>query len=261
MLPKYLKPDQEYELIRLGQDNDGGYLVEKASIIKSESLITLGLGYDWSFEKDYHILTQKPIFCYDHTVNYSSIKKLSRKFLASYLFRLFKPKYVCEKNFFKNLIKNIFLYRDYKKFFSNHAEHIETRIGSGRGGTKLNKILNEKKKLFPLFLKIDIEGSEYRILDEILNYQHDLTGIAIELHDVDLHLDKIKNFIDNLKMKLVHIHAQNPAFVTEKNIPTQIELTFAKDAVAVGLVAKVPHKLDQPANPRFEEIELKFDPS
>ena len=54
MLPIYLKPDHEYDLIRLGQDNDGGYLVEKESIAKSESLITLGLGYDWSFEKDYY---------------------------------------------------------------------------------------------------------------------------------------------------------------------------------------------------------------
>ena len=261
MLPKYLKPDQEYELIRLGQDNDGGYLVEKASIIKSEALIALGLGYDWSFEKDYHILTQKPIFCYDHTVNYSSIKKLSRKFAASYFFRSFKPKYFREKYFLKKLIKNIFLYRDYKKFFSSHAQHIETRIGSGIGGTKLDKILEEKKNLFPLFLKIDIEGSEYRILDEILVYQKNLTGIAIELHDVDLHLDKIKNFIDNLKMNLVHIHAQNPAFVTEQNIPTQIELTFAKNAFAIGATAKIPHKLDQPANPNFKEIELKFDPS
>ena len=29
MLPKYFKPKNEYYLIRLGQDNDGGYLVEK----------------------------------------------------------------------------------------------------------------------------------------------------------------------------------------------------------------------------------------
>ena len=53
MIPKYLKPMKEYDLIRLGKDNDGGYLVEKDSISKAEALITLGLGYDWSFEKDF----------------------------------------------------------------------------------------------------------------------------------------------------------------------------------------------------------------
>ena len=261
MLPKYFKPEKEYDLTRLGQDNDGGYLVEKKSIENSKSLITLGLGYDWSFEKDYYNFTKNPIFCYDHTVNYSSVKRLCRKYLVSYFFRIFKPKYVLKKNFFKNLIKNIFLYKDYKKFFSKNAKHIETRIGSGNGGTKLDKILEDKKNIFPIFLKIDIEGSEYRIFNEILKYQENFTGLAIELHDVDLHLDKIKIFIDNLKMELVHIHPQNPAFVTENNIPTQLELTFAKNPNPIGPIAKIPNKLDQPANPSFPEIQLRIEKS
>jgi len=50
MLPNEFKPENEYDLIRLGQDNDGGYLVEKKSINNSKSLITLGLGYDCTFE-------------------------------------------------------------------------------------------------------------------------------------------------------------------------------------------------------------------
>lgn len=259
MLPKFLKPKQEYDLIRLGQDNDGGYLVEKQSIINSNCLITLGLGYDWSFEKEYSKYKDKSIFCYDHTVNYSSIKKLCRKRLASYLFRIFKPKYFLKKNFFSQLLRNIFLYKNYKDFFSKKAKHYEQRIGSGSGGIMLNEILEKKKELSPIFLKIDIEGSEYRILDEIIENQNIFTGIAIELHDVDLHLDKIEKFIQNLKMELVHIHPQNPAFVTIDHIPTQIELTFAKNPKPIGPLAKIPHKLDQPANPSFKEIELKFE--
>ena len=215
MIPRYLKPKKEYDLIRLGQDNDGGYLVEKESITKSKALVTLGLGYDWSFEKDFSENFKKPIFCYDHTVNYSGIKKLCRKFITSYFFRIFKPKYVLKKKFFSKFYKNIFLYRDYKKFFSNKAQHIEKRVGSGDGGVMLNEILSTKKNVCPLFLKIDIEGSEYRIFDEIIENQKNFTGIAIELHDVDLHLDKIKKFIENLEMELVHIHPQNPAFVTK----------------------------------------------
>ena len=66
MLPKFLKPKQEYDLIRLGQDNDGGYLVEKQSIINSNCLITLGLGYDWSFEKDYSKYKDKSIIIREH---------------------------------------------------------------------------------------------------------------------------------------------------------------------------------------------------
>ena len=79
MLPKIFKPNHEYNLIRLGKDNDGGYLVEKESIFKSKSLISLGLGNDWSFEKDYYKSNKKPIYCYDHSVSYSSIRKYSLK--------------------------------------------------------------------------------------------------------------------------------------------------------------------------------------
>ena len=51
MLPKNFKPKNEYNLIRLGQNNDGGYLVEKYSLDEAKSLISFGLSYDWSFEK------------------------------------------------------------------------------------------------------------------------------------------------------------------------------------------------------------------
>ena len=259
MLPNYFKPKKEYDLIRLGQNNDGGYLVEKQSIVKSNSLITLGLGYDWSFEKDYYKIKQKKVFCYDHTVNYSGIKKLCRKFFVSYFFRIFKPKYFLKKNFYSNLIKNLFLYKDYKSFFSKKAFHIEKRIGSGKGGIMLSEILNDKKDMFPVFLKIDIEGSEYRIFDEIIENQKNICGLAIELHDVDLHLKKIEDFFKNLEMDLVHIHPQNPAFVTSDEIPTQLELTFAKNPNPVGPFPQIPHKLDQPANPNLPDIKLIFE--
>ena len=37
MLPNKLKPDGLYKLIRVGKDNDGGYLVCEESIINSKS--------------------------------------------------------------------------------------------------------------------------------------------------------------------------------------------------------------------------------
>jgi len=259
MLPIEFKPKNEYELIRLGQDNDGGYLVDKKSIEDSKSLITLGLGYDWTFEKNYYDIQGSPVYCYDHSVNYSAIKKRCRKFLSSYFFRIFKPKYFLQKNFFKFVLRDIFLFRDYKKFFShNDVKHYEEQIGTGDQCTKLQKILNERKNDLPAFIKIDIEGSEYRIFDEILSNQKSFTGIGIELHDVDIHIDKIIKFIKELNMELIHIHPQNPAHVAENNIPTQVELTFANEPKIIGSEAKLPHKLDQPANPYLKDIELFF---
>ena len=53
MLSILLKPKHTYDLIRLGQDNDGGYIVEKQSTKKSKNLVSFGLADDWSFEKDF----------------------------------------------------------------------------------------------------------------------------------------------------------------------------------------------------------------
>ena len=260
MLPIEFKPENEYELIRLGQDNDGGYLVDKKSIDDSKSLITLGLGFDWTFEKDYHDLKKSPVYCYDHSVNYSTIKKRCRKFLSSYLLRVFKPKYFTQKNFFKFILRDVFLYNDYKKFFKiQNVEHKEEMIGTGDKCVKLKKILDERKNDLPAFVKIDIEGSEYRIFDEILLNQNSFTGIGIELHDVDIHLDKIKDFIKKLNMKLIHIHPQNPAHVAENNIPTQVELTFSREPKIISSEVKLPHALDQAANPYLKDIELFFE--
>jgi len=79
------------------------------------------------------------------------------------------------------------------------------------------------------------------------------------LHDVDIHIDKIIKFIKELNMELIHIHPQNPAHVAENSIPTQVELTFANEPKIIGSEAKLPHKLDQPANPYLKDIELFFE--
>ena len=256
MLPIIFKPSKEYELIRLGSNNEGGYLVEKNSILNSTSLISFGLAYDWSFEKDYYNLKKCPIYCYDHTINYSIIKKYSRQWLGRLIKRLFNPKYFL-KIISKNTVKNILLYRDYKNFFIGNVSHTKSRIGTGSSDLKLKDALNATKSI-PTFLKVDIEGSEYRILEEIITYQKNFTGLAIEFHNVDLNLDKITNFIKNFSLTLVHIHAENQASVAGNNIPLQIEFTFAKNPKIVNSRPKIPHELDQPSNPNLKDIELFF---
>ena len=39
MLPKIFKPNNKYDLIRVGSNNDGGYLVEKNSLFETKYLI------------------------------------------------------------------------------------------------------------------------------------------------------------------------------------------------------------------------------
>lgn len=49
---KILIPQKKYDLIRIGKDNDGGYLVDKESFLKTEEIVSFGINDDWSFEEE-----------------------------------------------------------------------------------------------------------------------------------------------------------------------------------------------------------------
>ena len=48
----FLKPLKIPNLVRLGRNADGGYVVDLNIIKKSNILISFGMGSDWSFELD-----------------------------------------------------------------------------------------------------------------------------------------------------------------------------------------------------------------
>ena len=85
-LPYIFKPLYEYDLIRLGKDNDGGYLIGLSTVKKTETLISLGIHDEWSFEKDFQKLNHKTkIFLYDDILSYSFLIKkfLSAKYIVN----------------------------------------------------------------------------------------------------------------------------------------------------------------------------------
>ena len=113
-----------------------------------------------------------------------------------------------------------------------------------------------------IFFKIDIEGSEYRILDELLKFQSLISGLVIEFHDIDIHREKIVSFIKNFKLNLCHIHGQNPGgdeYLDNNKDPIQIEMTFTRSNEIKSNEPKIPHVLDQPADKRFPEVKLNFE--
>ena len=59
VLSKFFYPKKNCNLLRLGNKNDGGYVVEKNSINNSETLLSFGLSDDWSFESDFSKLGKK----------------------------------------------------------------------------------------------------------------------------------------------------------------------------------------------------------
>ena len=64
MIPSIFNPRFNYDLIRLGNKNDGGYLVEKNSIITTKYLVSFGINDDVSFESDFLKFLDNKIKCY-----------------------------------------------------------------------------------------------------------------------------------------------------------------------------------------------------
>jgi hypothetical protein len=248
-LPDFFYPLYETDLIRFGKDNDGGYLIPKKSLDHTKLLYSFGLNDDFSFEKDFYNTTGAKIICYDYAITW--------------------------KFFFKMLLmgdyKSPFKYLKHKVFFDNknktHIQKYIAPIGTFHPFIKADKIDDINSMLIDsslngLFFKIDIEGSEYRLLDQLIKYAPSMTGLVIEFHDCDLHYNKIKNFIENFKLDLVHVHVNNCDFVSNKEFPRALELTFSPNEFNKKIInekKKFPISLDQSNTPGLQDYPLEFN--
>ena len=213
-LPKNLKPTITQRLIRLGNVNDGGYVVDEESIVNSECIVSFGLNDDWSFESDIFNKFGKTSVVYDASVNQKFFIKSAIKLLIGGHFKLA----------FSMATK----YYSYNRFFKINT-HIQKHVGPFMDShyTPPSDILRSYNKQ-NFFLKIDIEGDEYHLLDDILVNQDTCKGSVIEFHNASLNLDKIIAFYDNFDQHIVHINVNNYGNVTIENIPDIIEVTTSK---------------------------------
>ena len=63
-LPTFFRPKKIDQLIRLGKESDGGYLVNRDDIFESEVLLSFGISDDWSFEYDFYKLNNLDIYAF-----------------------------------------------------------------------------------------------------------------------------------------------------------------------------------------------------
>ena len=85
-----------------------------------------------------------------------------------------------------------------------------------------------------------------------------MTGLAIEFHDIDLHIDKLRDFISRFPLTLVHTHCNNFVICNDKGVPLVIECTFTAFDAGEELVSSLPSGLDMPNNARKEDYQITF---
>ena len=258
MLPKIFKPykSAKKNLIRVGPNTDGGYVIDKRVIKKIKTLITCGLNDDWEFEKEFlKINPDCKILAYDHTVNKKFWGNRFKKDLISFfLLKKLSPRKILD----------IFKYIDYINFFKKNNKHYIKKVvlkSKNKKEISIKKILKNKKNIL---LKIDIEGDEYKVLEPIKkNFQH-IYLLIIEFHNIHKNISKIKKFLVKSKLKLIHIHGNNYSGTNKNKDPNVIEMTMLNSKKFKILKNKSNFKypiigLDYVNFKRRKDIELKFN--
>ncbi len=271
--PNYLNPYENKNIIRLGNDYDGGYLVDKESVLETEILISIGISYDWTFEKDFFKLNNCKISSYDGTVGknffYAKIKNRMKNILnkksGAYLiktiwwiilpFRFFiffnNFRLVNRKKHFE-----MFVYENNKKLDIDYFVH---KNGYSPKFVRFYEIIEKIPSDKKIFLKIDIEGDEYSLLDSLTRYQNRFTSLVIEFHNLDKNNYQIlEEFIQKFNLTLSHTHINIAGGFNDYGMPKVIELTFVKNLKKEKKVEKLPHLLDMDTYPTDIKHEVIF---
>ena len=258
MLPKELKPYSVdlKNLVRIGPNFDGGYIIDKRIINQTKTILTLGLSDDWRFEKEYLKLNSScKIFAYDHTVDNNFWKKRLIKDLINFIkLKKLRPKKIID----------IFKYIDYKFFFKGNNLHIKKKIVNKSENLNEISFIETIEDLHDVLVKIDIEGDEDSILHNIRKVEKQIMCLLIEFHNISENINNIVNFIKNLKeLKLIHIHGNNYAGTNNLGDPNCIELTFLNSRNFEINMKKSKYRypikdIDNSNMKRREDISLNF---
>lgn len=210
-LKKYI--NSKAFLTKLGGYKDGGYVVDYVSILNSEILVSGGVGSNVRFESDFVDIKGESlkVILIDPTV---SIFRMI--FRATYHF--FKKNQSGFRSFSE--IFNYFYFRKKGKLISKF-------LNSSFDLNVLFEVeLNEECK--NVFLKLDIEGSEYDLLDSIIEKSLNLTGVCIEFHglDIDKNVVKLEYFLERLNFDIINISI-NETCINSEGYPEILEISLS----------------------------------
>lgn len=227
-------------------------------------LISFGLGNDWKFELDlvkYKHVSSFVIF--DHS---QSLIQYSKDFFKRFNPRSFQLKALA--------YRLLLVFRYFKDFIVSNNVHVHKKITNlGNTNTSLcrgneinvsqvfaayNRDLNKK-----VILKVDIEGYEYEIIDQIMEFKNSIPLLLIEFHDILLKKDEFKICLEKIKLNytLIHTHMNNYGSLENEDIPQMCEFTFIIRSLYEGKikVLNLPRiGLDAPTTPFRDDLALNF---
>jgi hypothetical protein len=252
-----LHPVECPTLARVGGAYDGGYVVPLEAVEAAGALLSFGLSHDWTFERDFERHNPMAIIhCYDHTVSMLTTVLYSLGQFARFIVRR-KARY----------LRKTLAWLDYLVFFRGKNEHFRQRIWRDRsaGSATIADAFDRLPVGGPVFVKMDIEGSEYRVIDELLARTQHIAALTIEFHEVDIAPDLFNATIAKIKrdFHIVHIHGNNMGGLAPFHFPMSPEITFLHKSFfrspPTPSRLKYPiARLDRPNHPDLPEFGFEF---
>lgn len=217
--------------IRLGNKNDGGYVVPLKCIINSDVFYTFGVGSDISFEEDVNAFIPKTFNFFDHTISSLPINRNNYKF--------FKKGLGISKNYCHS-------YDYFVDTLNNKNDKIFLKIDIEGG---------------------ELDGSIEQISDDLFS---NITCLVVEIHYMENlnNIIKYNKICEKLKKHfiLTHIHFNNwgkKFIIKNYTLSNVIELTFTN----IKLIEHSPllphftypiYKLDFPNIAHSHDIPISF---
>jgi len=216
----FLRPVIVEEICRVGNLSDGGYVMSRSAIESSEVLLSLGLGENWSFEKAFSEINKSAsIDIYDHTVSLNFF--VSKVFTGLVKLLIFKESV-------SDVLARAERLKDYFIFWvmDSRNKHNQICIGEASLVTALSRYENSEM----IGLKVDIEGSEWEILNLIAVNKDRFQFLLIEIHDFDKHVEQLRDFLRDLsgQFVLAHLHANNFETLGSNGFPKVFEITLLR---------------------------------
>ncbi len=250
-----IRPFTGIPMLRLGRNFDGGYVLPELALRECNSLISLGYGYDSSFEREFLKLNKKnSVDLYDSTINLK--RTIQRLFLDLGSLVLRGRGFPVFRS--KQLLEYLLI------LFNPRINYTIAQIGHINYPESLSLIDTLKANDFnKIILKIDIEGSEYESLDLDLNYLERIQCLIIEFHDIESRRNEFLNIIKDIKnnFTLINTHINNFAPIV-RGIPQVVELCFIRSSLiakdSLKWADSIPNPIDLPCNPSKPEITYQY---
>lgn len=216
------------DLERIGVHRDGGYAINPRALREAKSCVSVGLGMDWSFERDLHSRYDiSEIVVFDGTVSLSTYLKRAVEVFGQMVLLNEKP-----RAFAFAVVRQVF---GYFFFFHRIAKHQKKMVVSKpleKNEVDISEILNSASDPKSMITKIDIEGGEYQLSEKLLSSPafRDSLLIIMEWHDTQVKRDDFLRFVNEMSSThyLIHIVGNSGAGVADDGLPEVLEITWQR---------------------------------